>query len=55
MRLCFTQYNMHKNKKQIQTAFITEIAKKNYEIITLQKFQQNTHMNITYCFNNYNF
>ena len=36
--LCLTQYNMHKSKKQIQTAFMIKTAKKNCEIIALQEF-----------------
>ena len=36
--LCLTQYNIYKSKKQIQTAFIIEVIKKDCEIITLQEF-----------------
>ena len=53
--LCLTQYNMHKSKKQIQIAFVTEITKKNCEIIALQEFWQNTHMNVIHCFSNNDF
>ena len=53
--LCFTQYNMHKSKKQIQTAFIMKIAKKNCEIIVLQEFWQNIYMNIIHYSDNCDF
>ena len=35
--LCLTQYNMHKNKKQIQITFIIKTVKQDYEIIVLQE------------------
>ena len=43
--LRLTQYNMHKSKKRVQTAFVAEAAKKGCEIIALQEPWQNTHMN----------
>jgi len=49
MVLRLTQYNMHKSKKQVQTAFVAEAAKQGCEIIALQEPWQNTHMNATYC------
>src|SRR5436190_4314811 len=49
MVLRLTQYNMHKSKKQVQTAFVAQAAKKGCEIIALQEPWQNTHMNATHC------
>ena len=55
MRLYLTQYNMHKSKKQIQIAFMIKIVKKDCEIIALQEFWQNIHMNVIYYFDSCDF